>query len=172
MRKNIKKIIAVAIITVSIFTLMGCGQTKEELKEEIKQEIKADETGIKTEELENVTKESLREFQLSFDEYKEKMNNSLGFMFTDDNPNKITVEQGQIIMKEAENMESDIITKAPSVIKDDVSNYFDFYKQLATNTFKTLKFGDEENSIITKRNSTELIIINKIKEIKTQLDSK
>lgn len=176
MKKNIKKIIAVITMTVSIFTLIGCGQTNTKLKEEIKQEIKQDEVkseeNKKVEESSDITKESLLEFQKAYNEYNEKMNDSLRFVLKEDNPNKITVEQGSEIEKQAEKVKETVLKTTPKAIENEVKNYLDLYEQLFNNSSKTLKFGDEENIIINKKNNIGLAITEKIAELKTQLYNK
>ena len=172
MRKNIKKIIDVAIITVSIFTLMGCGQTKENLKEEIKQEIKADETGVKTEEVKEVTKESLVEFEKGYKEYVDVMKLSSCFLLEDNNDHKITIEQAKEYNKKAELIGNDILLKSPSVIKEDLKTHFSLYNDYFTKVTTSLKLETEEMPYWNKVDDQKVIIDKKIKELHTQLDNK
>jgi hypothetical protein len=109
MNKNIKKIIAVAIITVSIFTLIDCGQSKESTKEEVKQEIKSDEEQVKIDNEQDkedekksiedklkediVTKEQFSEFESMVAEYQKIESTTLAFTLSPDVSSYKTLEE-------------------------------------------------------------------------------
>ena len=172
MRKNIKKIIAVAIMTVSIFTLMGCGQSKQELKEEIKQEIKTEEVQTKVEEAKTVTLEELDNFTKAFKEHQNTTMKAQWFLLSDDSQNKITLEEGKTYKQQADSSKEDIISKTPEVIKDEVTNYFNLYDEYYSKISESLKYGEEEVPYLDKVSISRIKIETKIKELREQLENK
>ena len=172
MRKNIKKIIAVAIMTVSIFTLMGCGQSKENLKEEIKQEIKTEEVQTKVEEAKTVTLEELDNFTKIFKEHQNTTMKAQWFLLSDDSQNKITLEEGKVYKQQADSTKEDVISKAPEVIKDEVTNYFNLYDEYYSKISESLKYGEEEVPYLDKVSISRIKIETKIKELRETLINK
>lgn len=166
----IKKIIASFLIAISVFTIVGCSQSKEELKEEVKQELKAEQSQIKEEEVKDITSESLAEFEKIYKEYNDNMSMAGRFMLTDDNPNKITVEQGIQIKKDADIIKEDMIQKSPSIITEELKKYCEIYSSLTDKLSKELKYTNEINLLAKNKVDIEVIIMSKLKELHTQLD--
>lgn len=172
MRKNIKKIIIVGVITVSIFTLIGCGQSKQELKEEIKQEIKTEEVQTKVEEAKTVTLEELDNFTKVFKEHQNTTMKAQWFLLPNDSPEKITLEEGKVYKQQADSSKEDIISKAPEVIKDEVANYFNLYDEYYSKISESLKYGEEEAPYLDKVSASRIKIETKIKELRETLINK
>lgn len=173
MGKKIKKIIATVLMSIVTFTLIGCGQSKSELKEEIKQEIKDDEVKtkeqVKIDELSDVTKESLAEFEKEYKEYQNIVMKSKWFILEDDSDKKITPQEGREYKKQADNIKESISRKAPNTIKEELKKYFDLYDSFFNKLVVTLKYSEEESILWDNVDSSKVRIDKKIKELREQL---
>ena len=145
MNKNVKKIISTIIITMSIFALVGCGRTKEELKQN---DIQTSAEPIKS------AKESLIEFENDYKKYNDDMNISLSLLYEGYNPDghiDIKLEQAQEMKREIDILKDELIKDSLVTIKDIIISYtstFDEYfrvygqtsnKEIIELLFKTLE---------------------------------
>ena len=174
MRKSLKRILSAILVTVSIFTLIGCGQpdeqTKEEIKDEIKQEIKDEEEQKKVDEVKEVTKESLQEFETLYAKYPEDMAKALGFTRQEGHPDYVTVEQGkEIKSKTADVTKVSLIKSTPEDLKDTVNKYFEYYEKYFA-LYSEGKQGDETKALSKDLGDCSKVIKEKIARLHTLLD--
>ena len=172
MNKNIKKLISTIIITISIFTIVGCGsQSKETLKEEIKQEIKQEEdskinnnSDIKEV---NITKEDLIIFENLFNEYNLSKANTINFVSPKVSKDHITLDEGKELKAKSDIVKEKLIKSTPKELNEIVesfTNAFDDYFNYC------VKDGRSPEYIKTKLIDEDTIIKSKIAELHTQLD--
>ena len=175
MNNNIKKIISTIIITISLFTIVGCGQTNEksksELKEEIKQEIKSEELGISKEEVKEMTKEDLAEFEELYHKYFDSTASLTNFKLELTDANYITMEQSKELKKQSDINKEILLEKAPNVLKDSVENAVRLREEYINANYDNketeLGMGFIEDN---KKYLTEVRA--KLTELHTQLDNK
>ena len=171
MNKNVKKIISTILVTVSIFTMVGCGQTKEELKEEIKQEIKAEDNTKPIIEVKEITKEGLSEFEKSYNEYNKSTMNITNFTLPSASKDYITLEKGKELKAQSDVFRDKIIATSPKELKEVVENLTKEYD----NYFKMCEEGNQSKvstDFGNKMNDYNKTIKDSISELHTQLDNK
>lgn len=173
MNKNIKRIISTIIITLSIFTLVGCGQTKEELKEEIKQEIKAEENNIDNgnsdiKEVE-ITKEDLIIFENLFKEYNLSKANTINFVSPEASKDHITLEEGKELKAKSDIVKEEFINSTPTELKEIVNSFTSAYDDYFN---YCVKDGRSPEDVKNKLIEGDTVIKSKIAELHTQLDNK
>lgn len=173
MRKSLKRILAIALTTISIFAIVGCGQsdeqTKEKIKDEIKQEIKDEEEQKKVDEVKEVTKESLQEFETLYAKYPEDMAKALGFTRQEGHPDYVTVEQGkEIKSKTADVTKASLIKATPEDLKDIVNKYLEDYEKYFA-LYSEGKQGDETKVLTEDLSECSKIIKEKIARLHTLL---
>lgn len=166
MNKNIKKIIAVAIITVSIFTLIDCGQSKESTKEEVKQEIKSDEEQVKIDNEQDkedekksiedklkediVTKEQFSEFESMVAEYQKIESTTLAFTLSPDVSSYKTLEECKKTKEQLDVVRDKLFSICPSSLKESFTNYINLKDEIFDSVSKTHQFDKEKTSEMTK----------------------
>jgi hypothetical protein len=166
MRKNIKKIIIVGVMTVSIFTLIGCGQTKEDLKEEIKQEIKTEEVQTKVDNeqakedekksIEDklkediVTKEQFSEFESMVAEYQKIESTTLAFTLSPDVSSYKTLEECKKTKEQLDMVRDKLFSICPSSLKESFTNYINLKDEIFDTVSKTNQFDKEKTSEMTE----------------------
>jgi hypothetical protein len=173
MNKNIKKIISTIIITISILTIVGCGQTNEksksELKEEIKQEIKSEELGTSKEEVKEMTKEDLTEFEELYHKYFDSTSTLTNFKLESTDSKYITIEQSKELKKQSDINKGILLEKTPSALKDSVESAVRLREEYINANYENreteLGMGFIEDN---KKYLTE--VKDKIAELHTQLD--
>ena len=170
MRKNIKKIIAVITMTVSIFTLIGCGQTNNELKEEIKQEIKSEDDNTKpTVEIKETTKGNLAEFEKGYNEYNKSTINITNFTLPSTSKEYITLEKGKELKAQSDAFRDKIIATSPKELKETIESLTNEYD----NYFKMCEEGNQSKvstDFGDKMNTYNKTIKDSLAELHTQLD--
>lgn len=160
MKKNIKKIISTILVVISIFTLVGCGKTKEELKEEIKQEMKVEEEQARQEseeksKLENtnniISKEDFNKFKELYEEYKTSMFNIMTISkFKEGETGYITIEESKKIKVKSDEIKEELLSVvSPNKIKNNIEVYTkiydEYYRIYAENDVSKMKNSYEEN---------------------------
>lgn len=170
MKKHIKRILSIAIIAISIFTLIGC-QSKDELKQELKQEIKAEEVKSKVEETSGITKESLIEFETLYEEYKDSIGKLTNFKLQPTDKNYITIEQSKELKLQSEILKENIIQLAPKILKEDMKKYISMREELV-NAYYENREEEWEKSFHNEAKSYYEVIKSKLVELHTQVDNK
>lgn len=176
MNKNIKKIISTIIITISLFTMVGCGQIKGEIKEEVTSnvEVKTEKTTseVKVEEVKSITKEELAKFETLINKYPEDMAKVLAFTMPKDQEGYITLEEAERIkVEQTDVIKAEIVKTTPDEIKEMVNTYLNQYEEYFV-LYSEGKQGDKTLALAKDMKSSSINIETKIKEIKTQLDNK
>ena len=169
MNKNIKKLISTIIITISIFTIVGCGsQSKETLKEEIKKEIKQEEVLGNTDEF---TKDDLDKFESTYNEYEQSLVGIMNFTLKDTDDKYITKDKAKELKNKSDIIKEELIKLSPEIISETIKRYAELRDEFFNSNYENRK-EDFSSKLGIETNDNKIAIETKIKELHTKLDNK
>ena len=171
MRKNIKKIIAVITMTVSIFTLMGCGQTKEGIKEEVKQGIETKDVSTNTneEKLEvedSTTKEELKAFEKLYADYENAESTTLLFTLSSDSESYKPIDECKISKGQSDILKDELLKKCPKALSESLTKYINIKDEIFKVACETGKFEKENTATKREALGTFQKELNELKKLK------